>query len=102
MNRQVQVPPEMQMLFVLPRGKARLLPAPGGRGWMIIRLDSIQRGDANKEPAVIQAVQSQFAGIVGEEYATEFSNAILAGQKVKRDEKAIAALKARLTSGGGQ
>jgi peptidyl-prolyl cis-trans isomerase D len=102
MNPQAPAPLEQKALFTLPAGKARLLPAPDGKGWLIVRLDSIERGDANKEPAVIPAVQREFAGLVGDEYASQFSNAILATTKVKRNEKAIAELRARMASGGSQ
>ena len=34
-----QVPPPMAMMFSLPRGKARLLPAPDGRGWFVVYLE---------------------------------------------------------------
>lgn len=101
-SQQNKVPPPLAMLFAIPRGKARLMPAPNGQGWLIVALDRIVPGDASKQPQVTDAVRNQFASILGDEYAAQFSNAILAGEKVKRNEKAIADLKARLANGSAQ
>lgn len=95
-----QVPPPMAMMFSLPRGKARLLPAPDGRGWFIVYLDRIVPGDASKEPALIQAVRTQFGAILGEEYARQFTGAIREGVKVERNDDAVRKLKSDLAGPG--
>ncbi|HEX8238829.1 MAG TPA: peptidyl-prolyl cis-trans isomerase [Allosphingosinicella sp.] len=98
-----QVPPPMAMMFSLPRGKARLLPAPDGRGWFVVYLDRIVPGDASKEPGLIQAVRAQFGSIIGEEYARQFNNAIRAGLKIERNDEALRKLKSDLMGpGAGQ
>jgi peptidyl-prolyl cis-trans isomerase D len=95
-----QVPPPMAMMFSLPRGKARLLPAPDGRGWFVVYLDKIIPGDASKEPALIQAVRTQFGSMIGEEYARQFVNAIRAGLKIERNDEALRKLKSDLMGPG--
>jgi peptidyl-prolyl cis-trans isomerase D len=95
-----QVPPPMAMMFSLPRGKARLLPAPDGRGWFVVYLDRIVPGDAGKEPALVQAVRNQFAAIIGEEYARQFTTAIRDDLKIERNEEALRKLKADLAGPG--
>jgi peptidyl-prolyl cis-trans isomerase D len=95
-----QVPPPMAMMFSLPRGKARLLPAPDGRGWFVVYLDRIVPGDASREPGLIQAVRTQFEAIVGEEYARQFTGAIRAGLEIKRNEAATRKLKSDLAGPG--
>ncbi len=95
-----QVPPPMAMMFSLPRGKARLLPAPDGRGWFIVYLDRIVPGDASKEPALTRAVRTQFAEIMGDEYARQFTAAIRTELKVERNEDALRKLKAELAGPG--
>ncbi len=95
-----QVPPPMAMMFSLPRGKARLLPAPDGRGWFIVYLERIVPGDARKEPGLVQAVRSQFGAIIGEEYARQFTAAIRDEVKIERNEEAIRKLKAELAGPG--
>lgn len=95
-----QVPPPLAMMFSLPKGKARLLPAPDGRGWFVVYLDRIVPGDAGKEPGLIQAVRTQFGAIIGEEYARQFTAAIRDELKVERNEEALKKLKAELAGPG--
>jgi peptidyl-prolyl cis-trans isomerase D len=95
-----QVPPPMAMMFSLPRGKARLLPAPDGRGWFVVYLDRIVPGDASKEPGLIQGVRRQFEGIIGEEYARQFTSAVRDDLKIERNDEAVRKLKAELAGPG--
>lgn len=96
-RQNAQVPPPMAMMFSLPRGKARLLPAPDGRGWFVVYLERVVPGDARREPGLIEAVRGQFAQIIGDEYAQQFTAAVRAGLKVKRNDDAIRQLKAELS-----
>jgi peptidyl-prolyl cis-trans isomerase D len=95
-----QVPPPMAMMFSLPRGKARLLPAPDGRGWFVVYLDKIVPGDASKMPPLVQAVRRQFGEILGDEYARQFTAAIREDLKIERNEDAVRKLKADLAGPG--
>ncbi|HEX8261275.1 MAG TPA: peptidyl-prolyl cis-trans isomerase [Allosphingosinicella sp.] len=99
-RQNAQVPPPLAMMFSLPRGKARILPAPDGRGWFIVYLDRIVPGDARKEPGLAEAVRGQFAQILGDEYARQFTRAIRAGLKIKRNDGAVRALRADLSGTG--
>jgi peptidyl-prolyl cis-trans isomerase D len=96
-----QVPPPLAMMFSLPRGKARLLPAPDGRGWFVVYLDKIVPGDASKQPGIIQAVRRQFEGIIGDEYARQFTAAFRDDLKVERNEEGVKKVKADLAGPGG-
>ena len=96
-----QVPPPLALLFNMTRGKARLLPAPNGQGWFVVYLQTIVPGDVSKDPAITAAVRSQFAQVIGDEYAEQFMNAIRGTLKVKRNDKAVAKLKADLSGNGG-
>jgi peptidyl-prolyl cis-trans isomerase D len=91
-----QVPPPLQVLFTLPRGKARMIPAPENRGWLIVYLDKIVPGDASKEAGLTEAVKSQFASVIGDEYSQQLVGAIRGGTKIRRNEQALAKLKAEL------
>ncbi|HMC91986.1 MAG TPA: SurA N-terminal domain-containing protein [Allosphingosinicella sp.] len=91
-----QVPPQLQTLFTLPRGKARMIPAAQNLGWLIVYLDTVVPGDAGKEPGLIQAVRSQFTSVVGDEYAQQLVGAIRGGVKIQRNQTALAKLKGEL------
>jgi peptidyl-prolyl cis-trans isomerase D len=88
------------MLFSLPRGKARILEAPNGQGWFVVYLQTVVPGDASKEPGLTEAVKGQFSQILGDEYGQQFTAAMRAGLKVKRNEDAIRQLRRTLTGGG--
>ncbi|HEX2763642.1 MAG TPA: SurA N-terminal domain-containing protein [Allosphingosinicella sp.] len=96
-----QVTPAAAMMFNLPRGKARLVPQPQGQGWTIVYLDKVVRGDASKEPPLLQAVRGQFAQIIGDEYAQQFMTAIRSGLKVKRNDEALRKLRNELLGTSG-
>jgi peptidyl-prolyl cis-trans isomerase D len=97
-----QVPPPMAMMFSLPRGKARILPAPDGRGWFVVYLDRIVPGDAGKEPGLAQAVRTQFGGILGEEYAAQFTNAVRSELKIERNDDAVRQLRSDMLGPGSR
>ncbi len=83
------VPPPLAMMFSLPQGKARLLPAPGGQGWFVVHLENRIPGDARSAPGLVQATMSQFQRFIGEEYAQQFGRAVEKLQDVERNEDAI-------------
>jgi peptidyl-prolyl cis-trans isomerase D len=95
-----KVPPPLAMLFSMPRGKAKVMPAPNGAGWFVVYLEKIVPGDATKTPELIDAVKSQFAQVMGDEYARQFSAAMRAGAKVRRNEDAMGQLRKDLLGGG--
>src|SRR5687768_8680360 len=97
-----QVPPPMAMMFSLPRGKARILAAPDGRGWFVVYLDRIVPGDSSKEPGLAQAVRTQFQGILGDEYAAQFTNAVRAELKIERNDDAVKALRSEMLGPGSR
>ncbi|HEX9947002.1 MAG TPA: peptidyl-prolyl cis-trans isomerase [Allosphingosinicella sp.] len=99
-RQNAQVPPPLAMMFSLPRGKARILAAPDGRGWFVVYLDRIVPGDARKEPGLIQAVRNQFGPILGEEYARQFTAAIRGAVKIERNEEAVRKLRSELLGPG--
>jgi len=94
-----QVAPPLQVLFTLPRGKARMIPAPQNGGWLIVTLDKIVPGDANAESGLVESVRTQFVSVLGDEYGQQMIGAIRAGLTIRRNEQAIAKLKAELTGG---
>ena len=91
----------LALMFSMAEGTAKLLEAPDGAGWYIIRLDRIQRGDASKIPAAVAAARADIARLVGREYTEQFARA--AGMQVgsRIDAEAIARVRADLAGQGG-
>ena len=99
-----QVPPQiaapMRILFSLTAGKSRMIAAPEGAGYFVVRAASITPGNAATQPSLIAQVQTSFQEGAAQELAEQFLAAVRKDVGVKRNEKAIAAARARLTSSG--
>jgi peptidyl-prolyl cis-trans isomerase D len=86
-------------MFSLPKGKSRLLAAPGGQGWFVVHLENTVAGDARTAPGLIQSTKTQFQRFLGEEYAQQFGRAIQKQYDIKRNEEAIRKIRRQLQSG---
>jgi peptidyl-prolyl cis-trans isomerase D len=93
------VPPPLAMMFSLPKGKARLLPAPAGQGWFVVHLENTAPGDARNAAGLVQSTKVQFQRFLGQEYADQFSRAIQTRYKVERNEDSIRKTKQQLLRG---
>jgi peptidyl-prolyl cis-trans isomerase D len=99
-NPNGQVPPPLRTLFAVTQGKARVVAVPGGKGFYVVKVNKVVPGNAILQPALIGKVQNDLAQAVAEDYGRQFTAAIAAEMKVKRNESAIAAAKSKLASGG--
>ena len=88
-------------MFSMTQGDTKILAAPGQQGWFVVHLDRIEQGDARKTPGLIEATSGQFVEMLGREYAEQFSAAVAKEIGVKRDNAAVAQLKAKRRSSGG-
>lgn len=98
-----QLPPPVRLMFSMAEKKAKAIPAPERGGYWIVQLDDIEEGNAKGNAALIGQTRGQLAQLIGNEYAEQFAAAARKSVKVKRNEAAIAALKAQLsgqTTGG--
>ena len=92
----------LALLFAMAQGTAKLLEAPGGAGWAVIRLEHIQPGDASHDAARIGAVRQAFGQVLGREYAEQFARAARAAVGVTTNPAALAKIKAQLLGGATQ
>ena len=95
-----QIPLPLQTLFTLAAGKSRLVADPQGRGFFVVKVDKIVPGNALLQPGLISRMQNELQDPVAQDYAQQFLAAVRQEMKVKRNDSAIAAMKARLASGG--
>ena len=98
---QGQVPPPIRMLFTLVNGAAKMVPDPQGRGFFVVKVTKIVPGNAALQFGLIGQMQRELSQEASDDYARQFVNAIRADLEVKRNEKAIKALKQQITSSGG-
>ena len=89
----------LALMFAMAPGTAKLLEAPGGGGWAIIRLEHVQPGDASHDVARIGAIRQAFGQLIGREYAEQFARAARAAVGVTTNRAVIAKVKAQLLGG---
>lgn len=92
-----QLPPPVRLMFSMAEKKAKAIPAPERGGYWIVQLDDIEEGNAKGNAALIGQTRGQLGQLIGNEYVEQFAAAARKAVKVKRNEAAIAALKAQLS-----
>jgi peptidyl-prolyl cis-trans isomerase D len=88
------------MLFSLGAGKSSFAPIPEGGGFFVVKVDKITPGNAIVAPQLIAQVQGQLGGVASQDYAEQFITAVKRQMKVKRNNSAIEAFRARLATSG--
>jgi peptidyl-prolyl cis-trans isomerase D len=92
------VPPAVQALFLLGQGKARSVPAPNDRGFVVVKVDKIIPGNALLQPNLIAQMQTELQGATSDAYAQQFIAAAGKFLDLERHPEAIAAAKRRITT----
>ena len=93
--------PEIALMFAMTPKSVKTLELPGDQGSLVILLDQIQRGDAAKQPALVERVRSQFVQVVGGEYSDQFERSMEKRLTVTRDASAIDKVKQALRAANG-
>lgn len=93
--------PVLALMFSMKGGTAKMLEAPAGNGWLIVKLEQITPGDAAKVPQVVTATRRDLGRVVGGEYAQQFTEAVKKALGASRNPDAIAQVKATLAGQGG-
>ncbi len=92
-----QVPPPVTMLLSTPRGKARVVPAPGGQGWFVVAVQDVQPGNLAEAPQLVDMVRQGFGQQASEEMVVSLVRAIERDVSVVRKPEALTAAKKRIT-----
>jgi peptidyl-prolyl cis-trans isomerase D len=93
---------ELQQLFDLPVGRARIAPSADRQGWIVVQLDKIEPGNIMAEPSLLAATQQQLSNAIGREYTQQFTAAAKKAINVKRNQAAINELRRSLAGSGGK
>ena len=96
-----KVPRPLVLLFTMKQGDTGIVSDETGSVWFVVHLDQVVPGDAATQPQLVAQTRDEFARMVGQEYAEQFTAAAAQELGVKRYPKAIAQLKARLAGNGG-
>jgi peptidyl-prolyl cis-trans isomerase D len=97
-----QVPPPLTILFSIPEGRARMIAAPDGTGWIVVHHQRRIPGNAAADPAgnqIATTTQQELSQAVERELQAQFARAVRSSVEIERNEEAILALRTRLTTG---
>jgi peptidyl-prolyl cis-trans isomerase D len=92
-----QVPPPVLLLLNTPAGQARILPAPGGQGWFVVKVDAVQPGNVEQAPGLVDAVRQSLLRETGNEMMETFVRAIERDVGVVRKPEQVKATTRRMT-----
>ncbi len=92
-----QVPPPVVMLLNTPKGQARVLAAPNGQGWFVVKVDEVEPGDLSQAPQLVDAVRRSLQSEAGNEIGETFVRAIEREVGVTRRPEQLKAVNRRLT-----
>ena len=92
-----QVPPPVVLLLSTPKGQARVLAAPGGQGWFVVKVDEVTPGNLAEAPQLVDAVRQSLLREAGNEMAESFVRTIERDVGVRRNPEAIKQVNSRLT-----
>lgn len=95
-------PPPLAMMFAMKPGTARILEIPDKRGWFVVQLAKVEKGDIAKAPGLVDATRGEFNNMISQELIEQFSRAVQGEVGTTRNEQAISALKSQLRGTGGQ
>jgi peptidyl-prolyl cis-trans isomerase D len=91
------MPPPLAMMFAMKKGTAKTLQAGGDRGWFVVQLSEVVRGDASKETNLLAGRQAEMDGMLAAEYAAQLINAAKVEVGTNIDKEAIKTMRAQLT-----
>jgi peptidyl-prolyl cis-trans isomerase D len=92
------VPPPLSMMFAMKKGTAKILAAGGDRGWYVVQLNDIKKGDARGDAPMLMARKQELTGILQQEYAAQMIVSAAKNAGAEKNEGGIEELRTRLTN----
>ena len=104
MRAEQRPPAEVSILFSMAENSVKTLPISEGRGYFVVQLTKIERGDAKGNPQLLAQVRDQMGDVIGQEYGEQFERAVEKELGVTRNAKAVEQVRSALTTNnsGGQ
>jgi peptidyl-prolyl cis-trans isomerase D len=97
--QQGQLPPAMGLFFSMAKGSTKLLPLPGGRGWLVVQLKDITTTPVDAKDPLVADAKRELASLQGREYGDALRRAMRADVGATRNDAAIGAVAKQLAGG---
>ncbi len=102
LSRQGQpIPPPLAMMFAMKKGTAKTLQGGADRGWYVVSLIDIKKGDASGNAEMLRERKLEISGLMQNEYGAQLVGAAAKAVGVDKNSDGIAELRARLTNRDG-
>lgn len=92
------VSPPLSLMFAMKKGTAKTLQGGGNRGWYVVYLTDVIKGDARGNPDMLNARKQELSAMLQQEYAAQLITSAAKDVGVERNADGIAELRARLTN----
>lgn len=95
------IPPPLSLMFAMKKGTAKTLQAGGDRGWYIVYLTDVIKGDASGNPDLLRARKQELTAVLQQEYAGQLVASAVKDVGVDKNDDGIKELRTRLTNRDG-
>ncbi|MFP5436051.1 MAG: peptidylprolyl isomerase, partial [Alphaproteobacteria bacterium] len=104
MRGEQRPPAEIAILFSMAANTVKTLPIGQDRGYFVVQLNAIERGDAKNQPELMVQMRDQLGEVIGQEYGQQFERAVEKHLKVTRNANAVEGVRRALaaTTSGDQ
>jgi peptidyl-prolyl cis-trans isomerase D len=95
------ISPPLSLMFAMKKGTAKILQGDGNRGWYVVYLTEVVKGDASGNPDMLKGRKLELSGMLQQEYGQQLIAAAAKAVGVEKNEDGIAELRTRLTNRDG-
>jgi peptidyl-prolyl cis-trans isomerase D len=95
------VSPPLSLMFAMKKGTAKMLQGGGNRGWYVVYLTDVIKGDASGNAEMLTARKQEMSAILQQEYGAQLIAAAAKDVGVEKNEDGINELRTRLTNRDG-
>ena len=95
------ISPPLSLMFAMKKGTAKTLQGGQNRGWYVVQLTEVIKGDASGNPDMLKARKQEISGLLQQEYGAQLIAAAAKAVGVEKNEDGINELRARLSNRDG-
>jgi len=92
------ISPPLSLMFAMKKGTAKMLQVPQNRGWFVVHLTDVIKGDASGNQDMLRSRKLELSGMMQQEYAAQLIAAAAKDVGVEKNDDGIAELRTRLTN----
>jgi peptidyl-prolyl cis-trans isomerase D len=92
------ISPPLSLMFAMKKGTAKTLQGGQNRGWYVVYLNEVIKGDARGNAEMLRARKQEITGLLQTEYGAQLVAAAAKAVGVEKNDDGIKELRTRLTN----